>query len=118
MAVIKDIPGLKVEIITNGEPLQEYNDDEAENSSTNATRYIQVGSDRTFAIVVQFLDEYVATRGMRIEIKLDGVKVNATLLALNDLKRKGGHKFSGVPSKINNRWNESSFKFMPLAIGK
>jgi hypothetical protein len=118
MAVIKDIPGLKVEIIANGEPLQEYDDDEAENSATNVTRYIQVGSDRIFAIVVQFLDEYVATRGMRIEIRLDGVKVSATLLALNKLMREGGHKFSGVSSKIGNRWNESKFTFMPFLIGK
>jgi hypothetical protein len=118
MAVINEIPGLKVEIVANGEPLPEYDNEDVDNSASKITRYIQRSPDSTFEVIVQFLDEYVATRGVRIEIRLDCVKVSSRSMALNELERKGGHKFSGVSSKINNRWNESNFKLMPFAIAE
>jgi hypothetical protein len=81
MAVIDDIPGAKVEVIANGEPLQEYDDGDSENTASRITKYIRVSPDGTFEIIVQFLDDYVATRGLRTEVRLDGLKVSSNLLA-------------------------------------
>ncbi|KAH3956417.1 hypothetical protein HBI70_068090 [Parastagonospora nodorum] len=116
MAVIEDIPGLTVKVIANGAPLDEYSDADADDHPKQATNYIEVHSEGTFEILIQFFEGFVATYGVRVEIRLDGIKVSSSLTRLSKLKEAGGHKTSGVRSKIGGRWHESNFVFSPFVL--
>ncbi|EAT87833.2 hypothetical protein SNOG_05442 [Parastagonospora nodorum SN15] len=116
MAVIEDIPGLTVKVIANGAPLDEYSDADADDHPKQATNYIEVHSEGTFEILIQFFEGFVATYGVRVEIRLDGTKVSSSLTRLSKLKEAGGHKTSGVRSKIGGRWHESNFVFSPFVL--
>ncbi|KAH4957629.1 hypothetical protein HBH77_120090 [Parastagonospora nodorum] len=116
MAVIEDIPGLTVEVIANGAPLHEYSDADADDHPKQATNYIEVHSEGTFEILTRFLDGFATTYGVRVEVRLDGTKVDSFLTRLSELKEAGGHKTSGVRSKIGGRWHESNFVFSPFVL--
>jgi hypothetical protein len=120
MAIINDIPGLSVEVVSNGDALREYEDVYAADEPKKVTKYIEVQSDETFEIVARFLENLNAKYGVCVEIRLDGTKVSASLIRLGELRKGGGHTYttSGVMSKIGNRWHESNFLFSPFVVGK
>jgi hypothetical protein len=117
MAVIPDIPGLKVEVIANEEPLKEYDTEVADDAAKTVTKFVEVRANDKFEISTTFDDDFVATHGFLLEVRLDGSKVYSTLLPLGQLKKSGGHKASGVRSKISGRWHMSNFVFSSFVIG-
>jgi hypothetical protein len=118
MAVINDIPGLTVEVIANDAPLCEYLDSDADNTASQVTNFIEVHPEGTFEILSKFHDDFAATHGFRIEVRLDGNRVSSYLHRLGGLKKPAGHKTTGVRSKIGNRWHESNLMFSPFVVGK
>lgn len=118
MSIIENVPGLKVEVIANDEPLAEYRDAEAEVGTKKAVRFIEAKSNGTFQIVTQFLEEFPATYGFRIEVRLDGNEVDSVLIRLKDRKKNGRHKMSGVRLKTNGRWHQSNLLFSLFVIGE
>jgi hypothetical protein len=117
MAVLDHIPGLTVEVVANGERLHEYPDHDADNTASQVTNYIKVHPEGTFEILCKFLDNFTTTHGFRVEVRLDGNRVSSCLYRKNELKKAGGHKTTGVRSKIANRWHESNFMFSPFIVG-
>ncbi|KAF1850025.1 uncharacterized protein K460DRAFT_381892 [Cucurbitaria berberidis CBS 394.84] len=111
MAIINDCPGLRVEVVANGNALREYNDDQAGDAPNVVTRYLEVNGEGTFEILTKFLENYAGRHGVRVEVRLDGHKVDSYLLRLNQLKKEDGHRSSGAPSKIGGRWHTSNFLF-------
>ena len=117
MAVIEGRPGLEVTIISGGEALYEYDDNEAKTTAQTVTKFVEIGDDDNFEVLIKFNDDNTAHYGVRHEVRLDGVKVHSGLCRLKDLTKSSGHRVSGVKSKINGRWHTSNFLFSAFGIG-
>jgi len=118
MAILKSCPGLKVEVIANGIPLREYTNGDLNDPQATITRYVEANTEGTFEVLYQFLDEYVATYGVGAEVRLDGIKVDSSLIRSQNLKGKGGFSASGIESKINGRWYTSKLVFSSFTVGE
>ena len=118
MAIIDSSPGSTVEVRVNDTPLRELSDEAAEDTPKTVTKYVEVAGDSAFEVLVQFSETFVATYGARVEVRLDGNKITSYLVRMKDQKNLGGHRTSGVKSKIKGRWHQSNLIFSPFAISK
>jgi hypothetical protein len=118
MAILDSCPGLEVKIVSNDRTLEEYRDARAEYANNSTTHYVQVESDGTFQIILQATDAYRSRHGIHVEIRLDGHKVDGSLIRLKNLHKTGGHVFYGAQSKMNGKWFISDFKFSQFVLGK
>lgn len=64
MAVINDVQGLQVQIFTNGTPLKEYTDREAEDLPKAITRYVEVNQEGSFE-VLKFIPAFTERKILR-----------------------------------------------------
>ena len=58
MAIIKDLPGVKIEIAANGVALKEHQDTEIAEEERTVTRYIEAVSGQIFAVSIQLLPQF------------------------------------------------------------
>jgi hypothetical protein len=118
MADLDNRAGLTVEVVVHNHPLAEHDDAFTEDPPKMVTKYLEVSGNDTFEVLTKFHENFEATYGVRVEVRLDGVKVNSYLVRLKDLKEERGHVTSGVKSKIGNRWHKSSLVFSSFAVGE
>jgi hypothetical protein len=116
MAILDSCPGLEVKIVSNDRTLEEYRDARAEHANNSTTHYVQVESDGTFQIILQATDAYRSRHGIHVEIRLDGHKVDGSLIRLKNLHKTGGHVFYGAQSKMNGKWFISEFGRIPEQV--
>ncbi|KAI1510760.1 hypothetical protein Ptr86124_010565 [Pyrenophora tritici-repentis] len=70
IAIQKDYPGVTVQVIANGRPLKEYEDEDEEGPSKSITRYVESTSGVEFAIKTTFtppFEESSEEEGKRLE---------------------------------------------------
>ncbi|KAK3706739.1 hypothetical protein LTR37_012584 [Vermiconidia calcicola] len=78
MAIIDDLPGVRVEIMVDGNVLKEYEDHDLEEDERTITRYVEAVSGQVFAVAVtlppdcQFKGDFIVFR-----IHTDGKRVDA-----------------------------------------
>jgi hypothetical protein len=89
MAVHRDYPGLKAEVIVSGEALPEYQDKEGEVAPKEYTTYVQASSDVLFAIRYTIPSTIFAKHSVQAVIKLDGAEMRSNLF------RKTNHRHTG-----------------------
>jgi hypothetical protein len=119
MAVLDYVPGVKVEIIVNGRPLQEYADqDHGETSPTTMTRFVEAQSGQEFAI------RYTITRPfpkypVRFDILLDGQWVPGAYVDKKDASGTSlTHLIEGFRSFDGDKAFLHKFFFSELTIGE
>lgn len=67
MAVLSTCPGLKVEIIVNGEPLQEFDGSEGDQAADTKTTYIEATTGAEFAVKYD-IGRPISTNALRVQI--------------------------------------------------
>lgn len=118
MAVLNSCPGLEVKVVSNESALPEYADSQATDPHNTVTTYVEVNSDGAFQVHFQFTDGYSCRYGVRVELRLDGHKVDSCLYRRSQLKKDTGHTVAGARSKIGGRWHVSNFQFSQFVLGK
>ena len=120
MSVLPAYPGLTVELMVNGQPLQEYDNDDEEAESPNTTaKYIEAQSGTQFSVRYtssQLLPEPEFT----VRIFLNGTKVEGSVyrnsrykFKLNDpYIKKGRVSLDGQQTVVR------AFQFSEINIGK
>lgn len=88
MAVINSCPGLEVKVVSNESALPEYADSQATDPHNTITTYVEVNSDGAFQVHFQFTDGYSCRYGVRVELRLDGHKVDSCLYRRSQLKKE------------------------------
>ncbi|KAJ4378253.1 hypothetical protein N0V86_005953 [Didymella sp. IMI 355093] len=116
MAVLNSCPGLEVKVIANKNALPEYADSPETDEQNTVTKFVEVDRDGAFQVHFQFTDAYTCRHGVRVELRLDGHKVDSCLYRQNQLKKGTGHTLAGARSKIRGRWHVSNFQFSQFVL--
>jgi hypothetical protein len=117
MAVLDSCPGMEVSIVLNNKVLKEYRDFNADDSQNSTTSYIEVEAAAAFEVDIEVTDTYTSRHDIRVEVRLDGKKIDDTLIRVEDLHKPGCHRLSGVTSKINGWWFTSDPSFVKFMSG-
>ncbi|KAF2491026.1 hypothetical protein BU16DRAFT_141592 [Lophium mytilinum] len=118
MAILNDLPGLKVEIVVNGQTLKEYDDDDEdpEEKPRTVTKYIEATSGASFEVRFTFTRLFsLSMYSFAMDIYLDGKFMDNMCIQKNDLF-KGPIELTGVRSKKGEQWYLEKFCFSKLAI--
>jgi hypothetical protein len=118
MAIHNDYPGLTVQIICGGKPIEEhvYEEDEEREEPKTTTRYIESQSNAEFAIKTTFRPPF-APLDLDVVVYLDGIKVGGLIVhkhrMLNETYVQSATKWKG-----GQEWRASKFFFSDLNVGK
>jgi hypothetical protein len=74
MAIFPDVPGLQAEIVVDGEPLREYEDDGDDTEPGTVTKYIEALSDKEFVLKYTVDVDMPTDYGVEAKIDVDGKK--------------------------------------------
>lgn len=118
MAVLDHVPGLEVQIVSEGNPLPEYADFDVPPKANVVCNYIEARSGEKFEVLIKFHDNFKASYGCKIAVRLDGIDTNRRNITLERLKKWGGHKIKGPASRIHGEWYAQNFTFSPFLVGK
>lgn len=121
MAVLEFVPGIEVTVCIDGEPLQEYEDEGAEDDDKSIIRYIEATSDKAFALELRVGPPYVfdcPTLGFTVHV--DGKEANSPLLEKKVylLNKTWTYLVDGVNSRERGRNVIRAFKFSELKTSK
>jgi hypothetical protein len=118
MAIHDDYPGLTVEIIVDGKPLEECKDEEEEEVPKTTTRYIECRSGAEFGIRTTFKSPPFVSMSVLIRAHLDG-ELSAQNIAFD--KRMVDTRIvnqTGSRWKDGTSWRQSNLAFSELELGK
>ena len=118
MAIHNDYPGLTVQIICGGKPIEEhvYEEDEEREEPKTTIRYIECQSNTEFAIKTTFRPPF-APLDLAIHVHLDGIKVNGLIVHKHQMLNETYVK-SATKWKEGQKWRASKFVFSDLNVGK
>jgi hypothetical protein len=95
-------PGTKVEILVDGQPLQGYDDVDADTIAPNTTtKYIEAQSNARFAVRVIFNHDFPFPAGaISVKITLDGQHTEEALILGRNLLDRSGTIIDGLTTRI------------------
>jgi hypothetical protein len=115
MAVHDDCPGLTVEILVDGESLEEYAYEEEDELPKTTTRYVECRSDSEFQIRTNFKPPS-APMDISLHIWLDGTRVSKRILRKCDLLKQPNIQ-SEMRWMGHGAWRASRYLFSSLNVG-
>ena len=127
MAVIPAVDSIKVQVLVNNVPLEEYNpdDDEIESKTIGddrmISRYIEARTDAEFTVqyaVDKSFQHLHRNVDLSFAVSIDGVHMNSQLIRRKTFSQGCGHSFKGHRYYANNMPRMKPFKFGQLNIGK
>jgi hypothetical protein len=118
MAILESMPGAKVEIIVDGTPVQEYDDDNGPLLSRQITKYIESQTGKEFAVKVTFARPFLR-RDVAICVAFDGnPPISTRHVSASDLLNPAGHSKSSSVTRSGPSWYERKFTFNALDTGE
>lgn len=119
MTVLQDCPGLTVQIISNGAPLEEFEVNDADDlPPKTAVNHVQVEQDAEFEVHWQFDPDFKARHGLLASILLHGAKVYSKIVRLKEYREARVHSATGARSKVRGRRYNQPFEFAKIVVGK
>lgn len=115
MAILPDCPGLKVEVLVNGEALKEFGDDETPPPKT-IVRYIEAVSDAQFGIQYECTPPFPSTYGVKARLQLDGGAASKRIHESKGLLGKK-HNFMSRRCQIDGVAFSQNYRFSKITIG-
>ena len=114
MAVLSHFPGLKVEIIVDGKPLQEYSGKDDIPWGSVSTKWIEARTDDAFRVRVTYSEPPTTSHAVALLIFCDGLEVAKTVRSGAELYKASVHTYSGVPVKRGTKSGVQRFYFKAL----
>jgi hypothetical protein len=112
MVRFDDVPGLRAEVVVDGEPLQEYDDDDAEPDMI--TKYIEACSDKEFVLKFTFDMGLPMDHGVEVKVDIDGDRCHVAYRPGS--LHKPRHKYGMSFLKDGQRFRQN-YRFTALNIG-
>jgi hypothetical protein len=117
MAILTDVPGLRVEVHVNGSACQEYADHQDAPPKT-VTKFIEASSGTNFEVKWFFTTPFTSAHGVVVRIILDGQYVEGKITLKKNFYKDEGHTCKGVSKIVRGRKIESGFSFSDLKFSK
>jgi hypothetical protein len=118
MAVHPEYPGLTVQILVNGEPLPEYEDEDATDNPKVVTKYIEAQAGTDFEIERVYPDGLSGSDDVRTRCYINDQEVRS--FVNTSISRQSGprKKIAYVKERKRNSWYRRSLQFQRLCISK
>ncbi|KAL1648463.1 hypothetical protein SLS58_002218 [Diplodia intermedia] len=121
MAIISDIPGLRVEVRVHGQPLDEFPSEDEPDTSDTATRYIEATSGVEFTVRITYdeaLDPRYKSFDIQSRLELDGKLADRSNTQRKDWIRKERKEvnYYGSRSFENGKWYFRTMAFSQVNI--
>ena len=118
MAVLPSLNTFKVEVVVNGEALEEYDDPDASTLPPHiVTKYVEAQSESDFTIKYYFAGAFPKDHVVEAQTQLDGKIVACQYTSIEALRYTGAYTIKGSNSKRNGEWSIQKFRFSALDIG-
>lgn len=75
MAILRDVPGVQVQVVVDGKALKEYDDPGSAEASTSTCKYIEAISEKNFEIHVNGDDSLAGDHDIAIGVFADGNEI-------------------------------------------
>lgn len=118
MAVITYIPGLKVEIIVNGVPLEEFVDSDEENPPNTTTKYVEASSGVPFEVQYSFSPTFNAKHDIALRVFLDGKYSDGHVIYTSEVSHLAPTRIGSARELVGGSYSKRRFRFSQLDIGK
>jgi hypothetical protein len=116
MAIFPDVPGLQAEVVVDGEPLAEYDDDDDNNADSGTiTKYIEALSNKEFALRYTLNMDALMDYGVQAKITVDDMKCH---IAHPPENRHNTHHRYGPSYLKDGQHVRQHYRFTALNIGK
>jgi hypothetical protein len=117
MAVTKSHPRIKVEVQVDGVAVQEYEDDDEQETVNTVTKYVEAVSNTDFVIGIHITPPW-PQQSILFKIYLDGKYVRGNFIRQDTFKGTASkHTIEGSNSTKNGQWYQQNFCFSDLNIG-
>jgi hypothetical protein len=122
MAIIEAIPGIEVQVVVDGQPLQEYRapPDDDDDDHKQVTRYVIAQPGKHFAVYVRRAPhcKFGAPKwDVNIRMKLDGLPVRGRFLNRNQVEKVA--TLDGVDQETKpGKWVKRNFVFSAIELGR
>lgn len=118
MAIHQDHPGLKAEVLVNGVPLKEY-DDDGEQQPGVVTKYVEVNADAPFGVSYIIPKGLTGECGTRSALDIDGKAMGRHTHQESSLEKWDRSFFYDcISSEVNGMLYTQKFRFSSLQIGE
>jgi hypothetical protein len=94
MAILDDVPGLKVEVHVDGSALKEYDDDDGIPQPKRVTKYIEAVTGASLKIKHHFTKPFPTNHGVTVRVRLDGQIVRKPIYRAHSLLNDQEHTIS------------------------
>jgi hypothetical protein len=118
MAILRDQPGLKVEILVDGVPLQEYDYENEEIMPSVVTKYIEAKSGDNFTIRYTVLPQFHIKHALVVQSYLDGKSMVKRVFSEERIRKYASRTVTGVREAIAGKYYERKFCFSQLNTGQ
>jgi hypothetical protein len=125
MAMLDAVPGVKVQVFVNGEPLQEYDcdgDSGEENNDEVVTKFIVAESGKNFEVRYSwdevFRSSFSKGQGIAMRVDIDGKRVFGCVHVPQHLDDFTERICSGSEYCVDGQDYEQKFRFSELSVGK
>lgn len=122
MAILDGVPGLEDQILVDGQPLVEYNDEDdsgIDSGLKTVSKFVEATSEKQFSIKYMIDRTFpYRTQNILIEVFVDGRRLRGKLPSIEKVMRGttaiiDAHKFA-----TSNQWFERKFRFSKLSISE
>jgi hypothetical protein len=117
MAILAEVPGLRVEVFVNGKALQEYDDDETAPPKT-ITKYIEAVTGQNFEIRYSFIKPFPTRHSVKVKIELDGKVMEGVVFSKRKILVATDRTSKGAYSSVDGKAFISKYRFSEIAIGR
>jgi len=118
MAIHPGFPGLKAEVVVDGQALREYDDDQ-EPQAINVVKYVEVSSDAHFGVRYTLPKGLTGEWGLKAILRIDGTGVGGWNHSRKLIDRKNvTNVLYSTTDIIDGSIYSQKFCFTQLSIGK
>jgi hypothetical protein len=117
MAIFHNVPGLKAEVLVDGEPLPEYDDDDDDDNAEpgTVTKYIEAISDKEFILEYALGMDVPTNHGVEVRTEVDEEKCR---IGIPPQHLHKSHCNSGPSYFKDGEYFRQHYRFTALDLGR
>jgi hypothetical protein len=116
MAVLPTHPGLTVQVVVDGQPLLEHNDEDGPSELDTITKYVEAQPGSEFVIKYTFDKTFLTEKDVGIDAFIDGTILAQSIVRKDKLCSPIPWTINGFRTRANGKWMLRKWTFQTLPI--